>query len=716
MTEIPNWLRRFFQGGNKIDLEKIVHEQYDPKFQSVLAPLVLPACRGYWPILLPMSCNGQLWFYAAAQDGRALFELRRVLRAFLGSADIKPDLLIVKSPGNSAEEAILERAPAGIIKLTLLDQLQTNFEAKERVFKALGKVLEVYEQRPELTSLSPRPSGRILRDFFTAYQTHDGKSAFKFYEELKVSGSLSQRNMLFLELQALAASQQWEAILGHEQLPDLLSSRIPQKLTRILLCSLGHTGMNDFIQDENSFLDELKNVRANCEPLSPLFLTPPNFENHQCFTNDWKLWAVGAASIGFTRFSDYLPSFIDPDWAAKLARWAGLESYEKSDSCSTFLIDTPLAFEDVVRLLQHSLVAKPDELHAIVTALESMATDVRQQLERLPLLNHLWESLWNEQKASQSGWVQWFSELIEPNADIHALGQDALSNFQQWRSDSFDAEHILIFLQSNLTDGVGGVLRNTLPLMLEWLGERQINCSAIFWIEWLELLALDKIVSTQDLSLAGQLSTRILVQPHSHEEYLRILEAIEVLWDKCSSITGYTVVLELMEILLEATCSAKDARKALWLNIQGFALHKWNRLEVSQRHLTRCLASEILSEEALSVFPSQDFDDDSTQILRQKQDLKGKLLAIYSLTEGSARRAKAVLEKMFSGLKVEVNHDHTATSILVNLAKKAEYFVFAASSAKHQAFYPVNKIRNDLIYPQGKGASSIISAFLEAAL
>ena len=71
-----------------------------------------------------------------------------------------------------------------------------------------------------------------------------------------------------------------------------------------------------------------------------------------------------------------------------------------------------------------------------------------------------------------------------------------------------------------------------------------------------------------------------------------------------------------------------------------------------------------------------------------------------------------MLENLFPGLIVEVNHDHVATDALITLAQKAEYFIFAAKSAKHQAFFPVKRIREDLIYPKGKGASSIVREFM----
>jgi hypothetical protein len=99
-------------------------------------------------------------------------------------------------------------------------------------------------------------------------------------------------------------------------------------------------------------------------------------------------------------------------------------------------------------------------------------------------------------------------------------------------------------------------------------------------------------------------------------------------------------------------------------------------------------------------------------VIELTPNLQGKLLCIYTLTEGAARRARDVLEVIFTGLTVEINSDHTATPALCHLAKTADYFVFSSRSSKHQAFFPVTAIRSDIIFPLGKGASSIIREFV----
>ena len=71
---------------------------------------------------------------------------------------------------------------------------------------------------------------------------------------------------------------------------------------------------------------------------------------------------------------------------------------------------------------------------------------------------------------------------------------------------------------------------------------------------------------------------------------------------------------------------------------------------------------------------------------------------------------------MYPGLEVKTNSDKSATEALTTLIKSSDYFIFAARSAAHQAFYPLTSARKDIIYPEGKGSSSMIRAFENAIL
>jgi hypothetical protein len=92
--------------------------------------------------------------------------------------------------------------------------------------------------------------------------------------------------------------------------------------------------------------------------------------------------------------------------------------------------------------------------------------------------------------------------------------------------------------------------------------------------------------------------------------------------------------------------------------------------------------------------------------------LSGKTIGIYTLAQAAGARAKAALERMFPGCKVELNSDLVCTAKLTSLAKAADLFVFAWKSSSHQAFFCVKGALapREPIWPGGKGTASILRA------
>lgn len=708
----PQWLIDFFHVGNGISLDKVLDESYGHEYQELLAPLIKRGCEGKWPILLPAKTN-RLWFYAAEQDKRRLLELERYLAAFLGSADTYSNPPIITVPEHPTEKVLLAKSPSGVIRFTLLDNVKDNFEAQKRVFNALAQLSNLYDQRPEISSTVRRPFGRILRDFFTAYSAKNGEKARKYYNELNGCENLSQRNLISIELQTLATEENWTAILKHPHLENILSGRISQRLIQILLRSIGETGLSSIINEGDYSKHSLERARQLCEPLNSVFLGIPAFEHCESFIGDWKLWSMGAVATGKHDFSQYLPKLVEQEWVDKLTNWAGIKGNNTKTEASVTNETVINSMDDVMAMLQHSLIAPSDQLPRIIESLEKAPRDLLSQIEQLPRINQLWQSLKEEVEVNERGWSEWFEELWRPDCDVNKLQSEAFNDYQSWKGSSFDLSLVLSLLDTGASDTAGIVLRNIIPILIDWLDERQVDCQGRFWVSLLELLALDEIVTTEDLNLAGLVAQRILITPHSRDEYRLMIDAILLLWDKGASIPAYRYLVDIAENLLESSSPDSQKRLELWQEAQKFALNRWGRLDRSEKLLTECLTSELLGKESLSVFPElipETLNDCNERLL---PELQGSSLAIYSLTEGACRRAKGILTSMFTGLHVEINHDHVATPALINLAKKADYFIFATNSSKHQAFYPVIKIRNDLIYPQGKGTSSIVSAFLK---
>ena len=98
--------------------------------------------------------------------------------------------------------------------------------------------------------------------------------------------------------------------------------------------------------------------------------------------------------------------------------------------------------------------------------------------------------------------------------------------------------------------------------------------------------------------------------------------------------------------------------------------------------------------------------------------LNGQVVGIYTLTESAGDRARKMLQEMFDGVDVEVNNDLVGSAKLKALSRRADWFIVATRSAKHAATEFIKEARpqgkKELLYPLGKGASSIVSVLLKA--
>ena len=73
---------------------------------------------------------------------------------------------------------------------------------------------------------------------------------------------------------------------------------------------------------------------------------------------------------------------------------------------------------------------------------------------------------------------------------------------------------------------------------------------------------------------------------------------------------------------------------------------------------------------------------------------------------------------MFPTADVRVSNDHGGSEKLKVMARDSDYFILSSRSAKHAAFDFIkanrSKERLGLIYPTGKGSSSMVSALLNS--
>lgn len=718
MTNLPSWLHAFFGKGNLLKLEKLLSDgpgAYPVELKNALLPLVDSALDGEWPIILPW-CDHQNWvFFAMAEDERTLLELSNVINARLGSADVDPDRRIYLSPtaGSTleAEIALLQHCPAGFIRIELLDTKRKDKQAKTRVFAALKEVIALFRQRPSLVHTRKRPFGRILSDFILATNLKDIAASDGYLQELHDNGLLSKRNLLLLELQQAGKWQKWDVLLKHKDLPDLTRGRIPTSLVRMLLSAYQHRYLDN---DAQSFMQHAPSaLRPAFLALYPLFMQVPLLGSEEGELNTWKNWAIGVALVGDQTLLSALPEVLKSGWLQELQHWGDLKGnwHDTPVLAPVSFSQLPTSLESLANYLQSSLTATTEILGSYAEMLRNVDTQLLEQAQRVPLLNTLIESINRLTTTSINGWDCLFSRLCEPDVDGNALLQIVALESEHWPVATFQETTFIRLLSKDFPPHAFPTLRNAMPAFIEWLEKNQVLLLSTTWVKWMDVLAMEQSVSQADVKLATLAAEHFLQGSISLTDYQVFVATLQLIIERSGSLKNLLTLGELMELFLDAPDLDNSVRNTLWMDIQSCASSVWPRLDHPTRTIMRNLAIDVLGKGADAAFPSEALGSDDSEP-ETLPDLSGKRIAIYTLTEGAARRARGMIETLFKGVRVDVNHDHTATDKLVNLAKQADYFIFAAASAKHQALYAVTPHRRDLIYPEGKGAGSILNAFI----
>lgn len=717
MTNIPSWLHAFFGAGNLLNLNKMLSDApdaYPTEQKNVLLPLVRSAMDGEWPVILPW-CDNQHWvFFAMAEDERTLLELSNALNARLGSADIVPDRRIYLSPTSgqtlAAETALLEHSPAGFIRIELLASRRVDKQAKTRVFSALKEVVTLFRQRPSLVRPHKRPFGRILSDFMLATNEKEVAASDTYLQELRDNGLLSRRNLLLLEFQQAGKLEKWDSLLNHDALPDLISGRIPSSLMRILLIAYQQ---RYFASGNNGYPVASPNeLRPQCLALNPLFTQVPFLSKDETDLQCWKSWATGVALIGDPNLLKALPDRLKVDWLSGLQIWANRQFNIEVSQPTPQIASHPGTLQELAEYLRSSLTTTQEEMSGYANTLRTLDPQLLDQAMAVPLLKTLIEEIRHLSSPQIVGWDICFSRLCQSEVDGNSLVQMVALESEYWPADSFHEATLLQLLSSHVPPEAFPILRNVMPAFIEWLERHQFTLSSTTWLKWLDVLAMEQSVSQADIKLATMATDRFLQGSVSKEAYQQSGAMLELIVERASSFRNLAALSELIELFLDAPVQDRATLTSLWLNVQSFVIGIWARLDPPTRIVMRNLVIDVQGEGAENVFPAEQ-DNNTADSEDQLPDLSGARVAIYSLTEGAARRAKRMLETMFTGIKVEINHAHTATDKLVNQAKQADYFIFSAGSATHQAFYAVSAQRKDLIYPTGKGAGSMLNAFIE---
>jgi len=269
--EIKEWLKTFFQNPNQWDLQKIKNASYRQPLSELLQQLIMPAELGVFPFFLPLLVDknnkNQLWFYLIAKDDEQFAELNAIINAYFGKTYLKVNPVICKESKYPLEETLLKSFPNGFIRIAIQPVINDDKPRIYKILSSLNQLIVQYQQRPMILSTVKRPVGRILRDFFTAYNNNNYEAASNYYQELKQHQLLSKRNLISIELQSLASGYRWKTFLQHPELPLLLTGRIPRRIYQLSFQAI----INVSIDLDAFYTQSVQNISNDLNPWINLF-------------------------------------------------------------------------------------------------------------------------------------------------------------------------------------------------------------------------------------------------------------------------------------------------------------------------------------------------------------------------------------------------------------------------------------------------------------
>jgi hypothetical protein len=633
---------------------------------------------------------------------------------------LKPVLLAFAGPTltsfNGVPEPFAATDPVGArLRLvspavTAIMRLPADDYSRLAALRAVLRARDTLARAPEFQRSAPVPTSLLLARFQDYLNVGRRDAAVGVLERLRGELRLDALNVKFLEVQLLAAFENWAAVVALREFPSLCVARRTPVITAILLEALYWThiaGLFDAGNVDDTREAYTRDVQGFVQSMR--ISTPPTALR----TGGWRL--LGLEILNDPGRDDLRVAITDRGadlgWiASQLPAQAPaippeVEMAAPIDAARDALIQAEAV--DSVDLLADAMAAmarlSPDELALL-----------RETMPFRPLAQAT-DDLANI--APPTSWIAWLNRAADPKfvdgLDVARRGKE------EWAIGASTADPVAVngFIAA-LEKAQGNQLaaeRTTqaLPYLVAWLQRDEDFPRAALSPIYSALLTLFALGSARGATIYESslvLVEALLAGGLDQNAYSNLIADVDELAGNGFGVDMICWVLELVESFMHAASPDPAAREQFLHRILARIAPLIGRLSSLQRIAVTLLSSEL--SWTLSPSPQSDIvtaDDGLANMLA------GMRIAIYSLTESSSRQAKAALEEVTSSVVVETNADHGGSARLRALAENSDIFIITWLSGKHAATDFIRAHRGDkaLIYSQGKGSSSILRAIEE---
>lgn len=580
----------------------------------------------------------------------------------------------------------------------------------------------------------PVPTSELLYQWRLSLVAKDRGRAEGILKRLKQESRIDALNLYFLKVELLKSFQDWQSLRNADFFAPLTQTRRPPKVSAALINSFYVCDLKPFVEKD----DPAGCMGAFKETVLPasgdLFDVLPPSSNAEILNAFIVASCAEQAPTDETvkRVQDYIKN--NPDSApAKFWEWfssgtdckfASIEedTFDINERFKSLTQSANLSISDVKRALHFALqIDSLDAYKEVGNIVQNLPEDAIAELKSGPLrflLNDFY-AVAGEHK-TPNNLRDWF-ELLPDNEFTNALEilEVGVKDWPlyEWVCDPSKVSEFVALLNGT-SDGVAqDRLQKCLPILVEWVTGCPEYPNKYAFPIYKELLALFAIYPNRgDLELGASMNLfegllQIGLEKNDYKEVL------DWAWDLVLGANGvYCLdwILDLNEATSNYSAPDPEHRHSFWIKVIThciqFGTSMKLRHKLSLANFLDRLSLKEYFEEFLSTSEDEVKDGGSDNSFEW---LKGKMVAIYTLTESAAKQAQNVLEKILPGIDVRLNHEYSGSTQLKALATNADVFVVVTQSAKHAAteFIQANRPSGkEVLYTNGKGMSSILKA------
>ena len=718
MRDIDARVSDFYDSPNEVDISSLQGEAAD------LIRVLLSRLAAGKRTLLPAKVNNITRWYGIAQsdrDGRLLTE---EMESWLG-----PPLCGQTSVVGQPEDVIDERAALltsnGIF---LRNHVGDGWQSEARA--NVRSLVDVWTLTPTRPVDTPRPVGRVLRQFYEAIAARDRSSATDALEEIRAGNLLSATNCRFLRVELLGRLGTPEELKNDPLLEDISLLRRPPAVTDHLARAADALYIAPITEQSGS--DTWRSMALEIEQAWPGLMAHPS-----------QIRSVyGARCLALTEFLVRHPRLgvidsLRSDWAEDTlvaGVLAALESASERLPREAEPLDGTSAVLDHYRRGEFELAldaaehVEPDR--GVATAVMHAALNLGGAVaatRAVALVDRLSE-FDRDALLSQAVEGGFYNQLVERNQGTHVPGDwidwlqddwpdrpDLLDDWSSmWEIDTIADDEAADALAGELLDALHddrrGRVRNGLPVLVRWLvADDDLRPSFVPLAVTIFDIMLASDPGRQERDAALDLLSEILLTGCTTEEYRTCVTAVR---DQLSQLGPREVdwLTGILDVHWFNAAPDIRSRQELFADALGLTLSWFSRIGTTEAIVLRKLFMDV----GLTFDPPP---ADHTDAPTSRRVRTFKRVGIYSLSESAAQNAARWIRDQWSDVEVRLSHAHSNNPELNGIVRSSDVVLMQTSHAKHAATNAIERAveMSRLVRVNGRGATSLFRGLLEWA-